>query len=44
MTPLLFRNARIFDGTSADCPEGLELLLADGLIQELSARPKRREL
>jgi imidazolonepropionase-like amidohydrolase len=39
MTPLLFRNARIFDGTSADCPEGMELLVANGLIQEVSARP-----
>jgi imidazolonepropionase-like amidohydrolase len=39
MTPLLFRNARIFDGTNADCPEGMELLVADGLIQEVSARP-----
>ncbi len=39
MTPLLFRNARIFDGANADCPEGMELLVADGLIQEVSARP-----
>jgi imidazolonepropionase-like amidohydrolase len=39
MTPLLFRNARIFDGTNADCAEGMELLVADGLIQEVSARP-----
>jgi imidazolonepropionase-like amidohydrolase len=39
MTPLLFRNARIFDGTNVDCAEGMHLLVADGLIQELSARP-----
>ena len=39
MTPLLFRNARIFDGTHAECAEGMELLVADGLIQEVSARP-----
>src|SRR6478672_10928875 len=39
MTPLLFRNARIFDGTNADCPEGMDLLVADELIQEVSARP-----
>jgi imidazolonepropionase-like amidohydrolase len=39
MTPLLFRNARIFDGTNADCPEGMDLLVADGLIQEVSSRP-----
>jgi imidazolonepropionase-like amidohydrolase len=39
MTPLLFRNARIFDGADAECAEGMELLVADGLIQEVSARP-----
>jgi imidazolonepropionase-like amidohydrolase len=39
MTSLLFKNARIFDGTSADCLEGMELLVADGLIQEVSAQP-----
>ena len=39
MTPLLFKNARIFDGTNADCPEGMHLLAVDGLIQEVSARP-----
>jgi hypothetical protein len=25
MTPLLVKNARIFDGTNADCPEGMYL-------------------
>jgi len=39
MTPLLFRNARVFDGHSADCPEGMSVLVADGLIQEVSAKP-----
>jgi imidazolonepropionase-like amidohydrolase len=39
MTPLLFKNARIFDGTNAECPEGMYLLVSDGLIQEVSARP-----
>jgi imidazolonepropionase-like amidohydrolase len=39
MTPLLFRNARLFDGTSADCPEGINVLVADGRIQEVSAQP-----
>ena len=38
MTPLLFKNARIFDGTSADCAEGMYLRVADGLIQDVSAR------
>ncbi len=38
---LLFTNARIFDGTSADCAEGMHVLVADGTIQEVSAtRPK----
>ena len=36
---LLFRNARIFDGASADCAEGMSVRVADGLIQEISAQP-----
>ena len=39
MTPLLFKNARIFDGTNAECPKGMYVLVSDGLIQEVSARP-----
>ncbi|WP_374438813.1 amidohydrolase family protein [Inhella sp.] len=39
MPSLLFKNARIFDGTSADCAEGQWLRAADGLIQEISAQP-----
>jgi imidazolonepropionase-like amidohydrolase len=39
MTALLFKNARIFDGTNADCPEGMSVLVADGLIREVSAIP-----
>jgi imidazolonepropionase-like amidohydrolase len=39
MTPLLFRNARIFDGANADCPGGMSVLVSDGLIREVSARP-----
>ena len=38
-TPLLFRNARIFDGRSAECPEGMSVLVADGLVQEVSDKP-----
>ena len=34
---LLFRNARIFDGTSAECPEGMYVRVADGLIKEVSS-------
>src|SRR5215831_6468174 len=39
MAPLIFKNARIFDGTSADCAEGMYLRVADGLVQEISSKP-----
>lgn len=39
MTQLLFKNARVFDGTQADCAEGMFVRVADGIIQEISARP-----
>jgi imidazolonepropionase-like amidohydrolase len=39
VTQLLFRNARVFDGTSEDCAEGMYVRVADGLVQELSAKP-----
>jgi len=39
LTSLLFKNARVFDGTNAECPEGMNVLLADGRIQEVSAKP-----
>ena len=39
MTQLLFKNARVFDGASAECAEGMNVLVADGRIQELSTRP-----
>ena len=39
MTALLLKNARIFDGTSADCAEGMYLRVSDGLIREVSAKP-----
>lgn len=39
MTSLLFTNARVFDGHSADCPEGMSVRVADELIQEISAQP-----
>ena len=39
MPQLLLRNARIFDGTSAECAEGMSVLVADGLIREISAQP-----
>src|SRR5499427_1580371 len=39
MNSLLFKNARVFDGTSADWPEGMYVRVADGLIQEISPKP-----
>jgi imidazolonepropionase-like amidohydrolase len=39
MTMLLFRNARIFDGKSADCPEGMSVLVEGDLIREISDKP-----
>ena len=39
MTTLLFKNARIFDGTSAECAEGMNVLVSDGVIREISAGP-----
>ena len=35
MSDLLIRNARVFDGHSADCEEGLSVRVADGRIQEI---------
>jgi imidazolonepropionase-like amidohydrolase len=37
MSAILFCNARVFDGTSADCAEGMFVRVADGRIQEVSA-------
>jgi len=39
MSTLVFKNARIFDGTNAECAEGMYLRVSDGLIQEVSPRP-----
>jgi len=38
MTKLLLKNARIFDGMHAECPDGMHVLVADGRIEEVSAR------
>ncbi len=37
MSQLLFTHARVFDGTSPDCAEGMNVLVADGRIQEISS-------
>jgi imidazolonepropionase-like amidohydrolase len=39
MNQILFTNARIFDGHAAECAEGMNLLVADGLIQDISSSP-----
>ena len=39
MPTLLFTNARVFDGHSPDCPGGMSVLVADGLIREVSDKP-----
>ena len=39
MNAVLLRNARVFDGVSADCPEGMEILIEGGIIREVSAKP-----
>ena len=44
MIPLLFKNARIFDGTNPECPEGMHVLLSDGLIREVSERPVKASM
>lgn len=38
-TQVLFENARVFDGFSADCATGMSILVEDGLICEVSDRP-----
>ena len=39
MSPLLLKNARIFDGTNAECAEGMYVRVSGGLIQEVSPQP-----
>jgi imidazolonepropionase-like amidohydrolase len=39
MTQTLFRDARLFDGSSEDLRDGADVLIADGVIQEISDRP-----
>lgn len=39
MTDVILENARIFDGHSADCAEGMSVLVEGGVIREVSDRP-----
>src|SRR5258708_7635688 len=38
MSPILFKNARVFDGTNERCAENMFVRVGDGLIQEISDR------
>ena len=35
----LFRNARVFNGIDAECSDGMNVLVDDGVIREVSDRP-----
>lgn len=39
MAQLLIKNARVFDGQDEDCPEGMHILVEDGVIREVSDKP-----
>jgi imidazolonepropionase-like amidohydrolase len=39
MTQFILENARVFDGFSEDCPEGMSVLVEDGRIREVSEHP-----
>jgi imidazolonepropionase-like amidohydrolase len=39
MTPLLLKNARVFDGLSENCPDNMQVLVEGGLIREVSEKP-----
>jgi imidazolonepropionase-like amidohydrolase len=41
MTPVLFKNARVFAGHSEERPEGMSVLVENGLIREVSERPMK---
>jgi imidazolonepropionase-like amidohydrolase len=39
MNTLILRNARVFDGSNADCPEGMSLRIEGDRIVEVSSQP-----
>ena len=43
MTQTILENARIFDGVSADCAEGMSVLVEGGTIREVSEGPIKAE-
>jgi imidazolonepropionase-like amidohydrolase len=36
MASFIFENARVFDGVSADCAEGMSVFVEDGIVREIS--------
>jgi imidazolonepropionase-like amidohydrolase len=41
VAPIIFQNARIFDGVSDECLEGMHVLVESGTIREISSSPIR---
>jgi imidazolonepropionase-like amidohydrolase len=39
MSSVLLTNARIFDGSHADCPQGMQVWVEKGVIREVSDKP-----
>jgi len=39
MSSILFKNARIFDGTHGDYPDGMQVLVESNVIREVSDKP-----
>jgi len=39
VTSIILENARVFDGSAAECPTGMAILVEDGFIREISDRP-----
>jgi imidazolonepropionase-like amidohydrolase len=37
MSQILLKNARVFDGTHAECPDGMQVLVENGMIREVSS-------
>ncbi|MFC5676943.1 metal-dependent hydrolase family protein [Aeromicrobium endophyticum] len=43
MTQIILENARVFDGVSEECPDGMSVLVEGGTIREVSDRPIRAD-
>lgn len=38
MHDILIKNARVFDGVNGECPEGMQVMVRSGLVEEVSDR------